>query len=283
MTEIETKMPVKGWRRDDQDTNFDTMLHSEGMSIDTFLFPKSTINKICKNALHESDPETNYLIAKDSQTVIQRSCVLFINFIYHHAKQLVKAQNRKVVNADDIMSALQQVGYGEFTPILQNELQSFNKRKEAKKIAKAQQKLNDVEDADIDDSIGNHNKRLKLGTSIHGNDVTMSDHGDTTEFNDPSVVVHDQDTEAEEEEEEEEDEDEEDDGEEDMEGKEADENDDSTEETGEVIRHGPSQLELEQKELVGDKDEDEEKEEEEEEEDEDPVSAVSDKIEEEID
>lgn len=260
-------MPAKGWRKDEQESNFDTVLLNENLSIDNFLFPKATINKICKQALQSAngdgsgDSGSGFLLAKDTQTVIQRSSILFVNFIYHHAKQIVKLQNRKVVNADDIINALVQVGYGEFAPILNDELQRFNAKKEAKKLARAKlksdaKKSTDVEDADIDEDDdngagtgGNEDRIKKIRLDNPAPDDTMSEadsslHNASTTGQLPAIShpVQDDDHSIDDLEDSvgaDDNDDEEDDDEE--------ENDDN-----EILQHAPSQLELEARELEGD-------------------------------
>lgn len=255
-------MPAKGWRKDEQESNFDTVLLNENLSIDSFLFPKSTINKLSKQSLTEIDANgdgkpVNYLVAKDSQTVIQRSSVLFINFIYHHAKQLVKLQNRKVVNAEDILNALTQVGFSDFLPKLNDDLQKFNDKKEAKKLAKSKLKaesrsnqisinsiINSNEDpVDIDaeeDNTEVQNKRIRLDGSSTDASVRIAE-GAEEEMGTEEEEEDDEDDNEEEDEEEEDDNREE--GEEDEEA-------DILHET-DVPSHAPSQIELEQKELEG--------------------------------
>jgi DNA polymerase epsilon subunit 3 len=262
-------MPAKGWRKDEQESNFDTVLLNEQLSIDNFLFPKSTTNKLSKQALYDSNNQSNFLLAKDTQTVIQRSSILFINFIYHHAKQLVKLQNRKIVNADDILNALTQVGFADFIPNLNIELEKFNEKKEAKKLARAKLKAdkesaiinNNLDDVDVDVDIETNdntndisNKRLKLDNSI--NDETISENdltiqnvdltkNDENENENENEDKEQTDNELEEEEEEEDDDDE-------GEDENGDGDDDDTDEVDKIQNHVPSQLELEQKELAGD-------------------------------
>lgn len=228
-------MPAKGWRKDEQETNIDTVMHNENLSIDAFAFPKSIINKLSKQALAEADPNSRFLFAKDSQTIIQRACILYINFIYHHAKQLVKKQNRKVVNADDVINALAQVGFQEFEGILRNELASFERKKEAKKLARATAKANansnagNVEDATVEESNPAVTKRIKLQDLVSPNGQPMN--------------LDDEEDEAERVEDLEEAEEEEEDDEEDI--------GDEEQHVDEDAPHKPSQFELEQKELAG--------------------------------
>lgn len=256
-------MPAKGWRKDEQESNFDTVLLNENLSIDNFLFPKATINKICKQALAE-ESDTNFLLAKDTQTVIQRSSILFVNFIYHHAKQIVKLQNRKVVNAEDIITALTQVGFSNFTNYLNEELVKFNNKKEAKKLARAKLKLDskkndNLEDADIDDQTNNNNnntndsnKRLK---TIDLDDTTMSDADNSISKSHVSSNNNNNNTEDENNDDDSADhidalEDADDDDDEPVEGE------GEEDETEDPKIRAPSQLELEERELVGDVDKD---------------------------
>lgn len=183
-------MPAKGWRKDEQESNLDTAIANEGQSIDNYLFPKATLNKLSKQVL-TLDNE-NFIMAKDTQTVIQRSSVLFINYIYHTAKQLVKMKNRKVVNSDDIINALNILGFNNFELILNNELDKFNSKKEAKKLAKLKLKedLNTANNKDVDldsDLVNNNstsNKRLKLNKD----NISSSTIDDTLSENDTFIV-----------------------------------------------------------------------------------------------
>lgn len=234
-------MPAKGWRKDEQESNLDTILLNENLSIDNFVFPKSIITKICKSVINSNDGE-KYLLAKDTQIIIQRASILFINFIYHHAKQLVKANNRKIVNADDIINALSIVGFSNFKFLLDNELDAFNERKEAKKMEKVRAKeLNNNNggnskeiDDEIDDNDNNNNseessKRVKLDeNAVIVNNNDDDDDEDGEEDNEDEDIEEDI----------EEDDEDEDDIDEDIE-----ENDDTNTKV--------SQFELEQKELEG--------------------------------
>ncbi|QOU20252.1 hypothetical protein BRETT_004906 [Brettanomyces bruxellensis] len=201
-------MPAKGWRKDEQESNMETAIANQGISIDSILFPKSTINKLAKKTLaDESGDQNPMILAKDSQTVIQRSAVVFINYIYHNAKQYIKAKGRKVVNADDIILALQTANFNSFVPVLQEELEKFNRRKELKqkeKMYKKQAKAaagtendhveigdvstepeNDNESkADDDDESGDsthQNKRAKRDESVANNNENSAPSQDNNE------------------------------------------------------------------------------------------------------
>ncbi|GMM30845.1 DNA polymerase epsilon noncatalytic subunit [Martiniozyma asiatica (nom. inval.)] len=233
-------MPAKGWRKDERETNFDTVLSNANMSIDSFLFPRATINKLAKQILAQTSQHP-MLLAKDSQIVIQRGAVMFVNFIYHHAKQLVKQGGRKVVNAEDVIKALGEVGFSDFVPVLNDELEKFVKIKENKKLMKQQAKKSEIIDEDIETS----NKRMRLD---HLMNSVSSDSASTvppynTEGDDTTELEKDEE-EDDPEEEEDDDDDDDDDEEEEVSG-----NGNENEQAGRP--RGQSQLEQEQLELAG--------------------------------
>ncbi|GMG21803.1 unnamed protein product [Ambrosiozyma monospora] len=205
-------MPAKGWRKDEQESNFETAVDNEKISIDSLLFPKTTVNKIAKQVLTQTDG-TPMILAKDSQTVIQRASVVFINYIYDAAKQLVKEKGRKVVNADDILLALEQTNFNSFVPVLKEGLEAFTIKKQKKKQEKENEKKKKEEEGAADDAGekgDGSNKRAKLangtpGTTsvasgvIEADDATeeedIEDHEDKEKTEEPEDEDDDDDTE----------------------------------------------------------------------------------------
>ncbi|GME87362.1 unnamed protein product [Ambrosiozyma monospora] len=184
-------MPAKGWRKDEQESNFETAVDNEKISIDSLLFPKTTVNKIAKQVLTQADG-TSMILAKDSQTVIQRASVVFINYIYDAAKQLVKEKGRKVVNADDILLALEQTNFNSFVPVLKEGLETFTIKKQKKKQEKEKEKKKKEEEEAVDDDAAaekgdSSNKRAKLANGAPGTTSVASgviDADDATEEED---------------------------------------------------------------------------------------------------
>ena len=230
-------MPAKGWRKDEQESNLDTILLNENLSIDNFVFPKSIITKICKSVINSNDGE-KYLLAKDTQIIIQRASILFINFIYHHAKQLVKANNRKIVNADDIINALSIVGFSNFKFLLDNELDAFNKRKEAKKLEKARAK-------ELNNNNGGNSK--EIDDEIDDNDNNNEESSKRVKLDENAVIVNNDDDDDDGDDDDEDEEIEEDIEEDDEDEEDIDEDIEENDDTNTKV----SQFELEQKELEG--------------------------------
>lgn len=209
-------MPAKGWRKDEQESNLETAMSNQKVSLDSILFPRLTVNKLAKKALQEdSNGENPMILAKESQVVIQRSAVVFVNYIYHTAKQSVKARGRKVVKAEDIIQAMKTTYFDSFVPILEQELDKFNRRKElkkqekqaanakkeeAKKAASAGtasvdtveigdenngEAADETNDTTITTDNGSNNKRIKLDKP-QSNETTISDN--TEDDNDRTVA-----------------------------------------------------------------------------------------------
>lgn len=169
-------MPSRGWKKDQQESNLATVMSSQGVSIESLLFPKSTINKLIKHVLQSESPDANPMImSKDSQVVIQRSCVLFINYIYHTAKQVANTSGRKVVKPEDIIAALKEVEFDGFEPVLWEELDKFKARKKLKKQEREARAVEAIETKPEDDA----NKRVKTtGEKSAIEDVTIGGESD---------------------------------------------------------------------------------------------------------
>ncbi|ANZ77977.1 BA75_05164T0 [Komagataella pastoris] len=125
------------------------------------MFPKATIGKLAKSVLQGDENESSMILSKDGLTAVQRSAVVFVSYLYHHAREVSKDQNRKTVNVQDILKALENTEFNALIPTVQEELISFNQRKEAKKLRSDKDKDQEVEE-EGDDEKDEANKKLKV-------------------------------------------------------------------------------------------------------------------------
>ncbi|KAI0461018.1 hypothetical protein LJB42_001348 [Komagataella kurtzmanii] len=160
-------MPAKGWKKT-SDGSFTPKgpaakqdKESENISIENLLFPKATIGKLAKSVLQGDENESNMILSKDGLTAVQRSAVVFVSYLYHHAREVSKDQNHKTVNVQDILKALENTEFNALIPTVQEELISFNQRKEAKKLKNEKDKDQEVEE-EGDDEKYEANKKLKI-------------------------------------------------------------------------------------------------------------------------
>ena len=160
-------MPAKGWRKTPdgifipKDSEIPAPISTpvsisdpDKISIDSILFPKATVSKLIKQVINpqESDAQftssssssspSSLILSKDSLTAVQRASVVFVNHIYFYAKRHAVYANRKGVNAQDVLSALEDIDFTSFADVLTEELDHFNKRKAAKKLEKLKNSSN---------------------------------------------------------------------------------------------------------------------------------------------
>jgi histone H3/H4 len=128
-------MPPKGWRKNADGQYPQPNKDSELVSIDDILFPRSTIQKLAKSIL-EGENGGNLIVAKDSVLAMQRSATVFVSHLLFYARQLSKADSRKVVSAQDIFNALEQTDFSGFLPEVKQKLAVFEANSAAKKIQK---------------------------------------------------------------------------------------------------------------------------------------------------
>lgn len=83
------------------------------------LLPKATVNRLAKSVL-----KSNEILSKEGLSVIQRSSTVFINYIHHYAREFSMDANRKTVNEDDILLAIQKCEFEGGLPTLRQELDS---------------------------------------------------------------------------------------------------------------------------------------------------------------
>lgn len=126
-------MPAKGWKKNAEGQYVPVMSEmpqsdNEPVSIDSVLLPKARVTRLAKSVL-----ENNEILSKEGLSVIQRSSTVFINYIHHYARQLSMDANRKTVNEDDVLFAIQQCEFQGFLPTLRQELDLFKERKASKK------------------------------------------------------------------------------------------------------------------------------------------------------
>lgn len=144
-------MPPKGWRKN-ADGNYPVPnREAEITSIDEILFPRSIVQRLAKEMLN--DDENSMSMAKDSLIALQRSATVFVSHIMFHAREVSKSNERKTVNAQDILTALENAEYPGFVPEVKQKTSMFEAALEVKKKAKAA--------SGITETSGPEHKKLK--------------------------------------------------------------------------------------------------------------------------
>lgn len=149
-------MPPKGWRKNADGNYPQPNKDADYVSIDEILFPRSIIQKLAKDIINTEESDSGQmLMAKDSLLALQRSATVFVSHMMFHAKSISKEQDRKTVNAQDIISALEKSEYSGFIPEVKHKLTLYDKEAEVRKKKKAEKTAGD------NSNMESEQKRLK--------------------------------------------------------------------------------------------------------------------------
>lgn len=180
-------MPPKGWRKNADGSYPQPIRELELKSIDEILFPRSIVQRLSKE-ITNSDSD-NMTMAKDSLLALQRSATVFVSHMLFHAKMVAGVNDRKHVNAQDIIAALENSEYSGFIPEVKQKLSLFEANVEAKRKKKLStaEKSKQSEESDA--------KRLKEDTGrkpdvdvveVEEEDEEEIDDDDDDNVNEPS-------------------------------------------------------------------------------------------------
>lgn len=148
-------MPAKGWKKNDNPNSFE---EKSLVSIEDLIYPKATILKLARSVFENQDNKgSNAVISGDSTLALQRAATVFVNYIGEYARQVALSKDKIVVTANDVMEALNSMGFEEFVPELNSELNAFNKLKKEKKLVNKQKKLERTKEGNISNNAKEEN------------------------------------------------------------------------------------------------------------------------------
>lgn len=93
--------------------------------------PLACIRRILKNSLPKS---TN--VGKDASLAFSRACGIFCIYLATCANDFARESKRQTITANDILAAIKELDFDEFTPQLEHFLQEHRKDEKRKKDAK---------------------------------------------------------------------------------------------------------------------------------------------------
>lgn len=156
-------MPPKGWRKNADGNYPQPVKKQELVSIDEILFPRSVVQRLAKDIISEAD-DANVLLSKDSVIALQRSATVFVSYLFSNAKTVAKSSDRKTINAQDLIVALERTGYSSFVPEIKQKLSVYEAKVQEKKLRKANEPESE-----------NEVKRLKNNSKNPVNAVNVED------------------------------------------------------------------------------------------------------------
>ncbi|XP_033340251.1 DNA polymerase epsilon subunit 3 Chrac-14 [Megalopta genalis] len=107
--------------------------------------PNAVVTRIIKEALPEG-----VTIAKDARIAVAKASSIFILYLTSSANIIAKKGNRKMLSAQDVLQAMNDVEFDQFIDPLHESLENFRKAQKEKKDATSKKKQ---QRKDEDDSI----------------------------------------------------------------------------------------------------------------------------------
>lgn len=104
----------------------------------SYELPPTAVSKIISKA------NPNIKVKKDAKQAISKAAGIFVLYLAHNANQLCKNSKRSTIQADDVLTALNDIEFGDFNDELKKALISYRTEqqqiKESKKQKKAEKK-----------------------------------------------------------------------------------------------------------------------------------------------
>ncbi|CAG0900852.1 unnamed protein product [Darwinula stevensoni] len=97
--------------------------------------PASVVNKIIKESLPDG-----VIVSKDAKIAVGRAASVFVLYAATSANQVVTSQKRKTMTGQDVLKAMDTMGFPEFINPLKEYFEVFKKGKERKKEDAARKK-----------------------------------------------------------------------------------------------------------------------------------------------
>jgi len=116
--------------------------------------PLACIRRILKNSLPKS---TN--VGKDASLAFSRACGIFCIYLATCANDFARESKRSTITANDILAAIKELDFDEFTPQLEHFLQEHRKDEKRKKDAKKEKETTSkgkAKEAGEEEPKGNH-------------------------------------------------------------------------------------------------------------------------------
>ncbi|KAF2145345.1 uncharacterized protein K452DRAFT_243282 [Aplosporella prunicola CBS 121167] len=93
----------------------------QGLSVEDLNLPKTMVNRLAKGAL-----PANTNLQSIAQAAISKSATVFVNYLTSHASDVAARQNKKTIQPKDVLEALKEIEFEQFTERVDRELQRYN-------------------------------------------------------------------------------------------------------------------------------------------------------------
>jgi DNA polymerase epsilon subunit 3 len=124
--------PAEGTKDSAANTNAGTSNTTKQPNAIEFEPPLACVRRILKNSLPSS---TN--VGKDASAAFARACGIFIIYLTACANDFARENKRQTITANDVLAALTELDFQEFTPQLTTFLEAYRATERTKKETKA--------------------------------------------------------------------------------------------------------------------------------------------------
>ncbi|XP_042456541.1 DNA polymerase epsilon subunit 3-like isoform X1 [Zingiber officinale] len=108
----------------------------KALTVEVEELPKAIVRRVVKDKLSKLSSgggEEEILVNKDALLAFSESTRIFIHYLSATANDICKESKRQTINADDVLKALEEIGFVEFVEPLKASLEEFRKRNEVKR------------------------------------------------------------------------------------------------------------------------------------------------------
>ncbi|XXG88411.1 hypothetical protein AAC387_Pa12g0622 [Persea americana] len=95
--------------------------------------PRTIVRRVVKDKLSQSSDGEDVILHKDALLAFSESARIFIHYLSATANDICKESKRQIINADDVLKALEEIEFPELIDPLRVALNEFRKKNAAKK------------------------------------------------------------------------------------------------------------------------------------------------------
>ncbi|XP_043698869.1 DNA polymerase epsilon subunit 3 [Telopea speciosissima] len=103
--------------------------------------PRTIVRRVVKEKISRLSEEVEISVNKDALLAFSESARIFIHYLSATADDICKDSKRQIINADDVLKAIEEIEFPEFIGPLKASLDAFRRKNAAKKAVAAKTKV----------------------------------------------------------------------------------------------------------------------------------------------
>nr|AYF56188.1 DNA polymerase epsilon subunit 3 [Coffea canephora] len=102
--------------------------------------PKTIVRRLVKDKLSQLSAESEITVFREALQAFSESGRIFIHYLTATANDICKESNRQIINAEDVLKALEEIDFPEFVQPLRASLEEFRQRNAGKRSGSSKAK-----------------------------------------------------------------------------------------------------------------------------------------------